>query len=483
MQKIKHGSRYMENGWIRISVSGSPYERGYANGYLIADELKDVFKVLRFNFMNTSGLSLEFYSEVVSELYRTQIETNYPEYFEEMKGITAGVNARNVNLSLDDIIMWNCYYSIDYLMGSLPELINENDKLRPKYGDIFKDGAPTSGASEGGSIRDRCTAFIAVGDYTTNGQIVCAHNTFDNFIDAQYCNIIIDIHPPKNHGHSIIMQTPPGCISSGTDYYVNSIGIICTETTYGGFGKFKLLDPICCRSRKVMQYANSLQECAAILQENNGGDYANAWLFGDTRSNTIMRVELGLDYVNVEEKKNGYFIGYNAPIDSRIRCLECSNTGYADIRRHQGARRVRLTQLMKQHKGKIDIKVGQDILGDHYDVYLQKVNPCSRTCCSHYELDERAFMSQADRPKPYEPRGAIDGIVCDTTLGRKMGLSARWGSSCGMAFDAKAFCERNLQWADQEPYLMDRPSQPWTVFTAKSNKRVTKRRNQKKALT
>jgi len=66
-----------------------------------------------------------------------------------------------------------------------------------------------------------------------------------------------------------------------------------------------------------------------------------------------MRIELGLSYVNVEKKKNGYFIGFNAPYDPRIRNLECVNTGFYDIRRHQGARRVRLEQFMKKHKRRI----------------------------------------------------------------------------------------------------------------------------------
>ena len=122
---------------------------------------------------------------------------------------------------------------------------------------------------------------------------------------------------------------------------------------------------------------------------------------------------------------------------------------------------------MDQHKGKIDVDIGQRILADHYDVYLNEVNMCSRTCCSHYELDDRAFMSQADRPKPFQPRGAIDGIVSDSSLAKSMALSARWGTSCGTPFYAKEFCQRNKQWADQEPYLNDRPHQPWTVFKAR----------------
>ena len=144
------------------------------------------------------------------------------------------------------------------------------------------------------------------------------------------------------------------------------------------------------------------------------------------------------------------------------------------------ARRVRLEQLMKQHKGKITVPIGQEILADHYDVYLNKINMCSRTCCSHYELDQREFMSQADRPLPYQPRGALDGIVSSTELAKSMGLSARWGSSCGYPFIASEFCKRNIQWADQAPYLDDRPSQPWTIFTCKKKSSANKTRQRKK---
>ena len=481
IQRIKNGSRREENGWIRVTTHGKPYDRGYANGYLLAPEIKEVFRMLEFNFMDSYGLSREFFADVIPVLFGDTLRNNYNEFFEEMKGITAGAKARGVRVTLNDIIVWNCYYSIDYMMQYLPGLIKEHPELNRKYGHIFASSSDSGGqhigSAEGGA-KDRCTGFIAVGSYTKDGKIVCGHNTFDNFIDSQYCNVMLEIRPDK--GNAIIMQTSPGCIASGTDYYVTSNGLICTETTIGGFSKFVLRDPICCRIRKAMQYGKTLDDCLDTLMAGNGGDYANSWLLGDTNTNTIMRIELGLNYVKVEKKKNGYFIGFNAPIDARIRNLECSNTGYSDIRRHQGARRVRLTQFMEEYKGKLDIEIGERILGDHYDVYLNKINPCSRTCCSHYDLDDRAFMSDPSRPKPYQPRGALDGIVTDSNLARKMGLVARWGSSCGMPFVAKEFCERNIQWAEQEPYLKDRPEQPWTTFEAERHNKKHRSRGRKR---
>ena len=471
--KIKNGSRHEKNGWIRVSIHGKPYIRGRAHGYLLAPEIKKVFRMLDFNLINSYGYDRSFFAEVISELYGNQIREKYPEFYEEMQGITEGANARGAKVSLNDIIMWNCYYSLDYMVSFFPSLIHENDKLREKYGHLFSADHKIVRSGEGGG-KDKCTGFIAVGNYTKDGKIVCGHNTFDNFIDSQFSNVMLYIKPDK--GNSFIMQTSPGCIASGSDYYVTSNGLICTETTIGGFQMFVLKDPICCRIRKAMQYAKTLDDCVKILSDGNGGDYANSWFFGDTNTNTIMRLELGLQYQKVEKKKNGYFIGYNAPTDPRIRNLECSNTGFNDIRRHQGARRVRLTQLMEKHKGKLDVEIGEQILADHYDVYLNKINLCSRTCCSHYELDNRAFMSQAGRPLPFQPRGALDGIVSDTNLAKKMGLVARWGTSCGTPFVAKQFCERNIQWGELEPYLIDRPEQPWTEFTVGHSKKKESRK-------
>jgi len=473
--KVKNGTRQEKNGWTVLSIKGSAQERGYAHGYLMAAELKEIFKMLDFNFLNNYGYTREFFSEVISELFGPQILMNYPEFYEEMEYIVKGANARGTKVSLADIITWNCYTSIDSMFGELPRLIQMNPLLSKKYGSLFPEeaGQDTSKIAHGegggsrarGGQKDHCTAFIAVGNYTKDGKIVCAHNSFDNFIDGQYANVMLDITPKDPKCNRIIMQAAAGWISSCTDFYVTSNGFICTETTIGGFIKFVLKDPICCRIRQAMQYAKTLDDCTKYLTTNNSGDYANSWLIGDTNTNMIMRIELGLQYVNVEKKKDGYFIGYNAPEDPRIRNLECVNTGYDDIRRHQGARRVRLTQFMEQYKGKLDLNNAKEILADHYDVYLNKINPGSRTCCSHYELDDRAFMSQADRPKPYQLRGALDGIVCDTTLAKKMCLIARWGSSCGTPFEATPFFQQHIQWRDQEPYVKDRPHQPWTEFS------------------
>ena len=453
-----NGSRYEKDGWICIDIHGSPYERGYTMGYLLSKEIKDVMRMLDFLLMNTYGLPRIFFSDVISELFRKQIKERFMELYIEMKGIVEGIKDNNNkdkdNVTLDDIIMWNCFLMIDSMFSSIRDLLMKNAKLKKKYGHLYDEKAFINKPR----MVERCSAFIAVGDYTKDRKIVCSHNSFSSFLDTQYSNIIMYVYPDK--GNAFVMQTSPGWVWSGTDFYISSNGFICTETTIGAFTNFKLLDPIFCRIRKAVQYSNTLDDYSKILVERNGGDYANAWLIGDINTNTIMRIELGFKFVNIEKKTNGYFIGYNTAEDPRIRNMETDDTDLYNIKTSSGARRVRLTELMEKYKGKITVKIGQKILADHYDVYLKKINPSNRTCCSHYDLDETRFIDYV----PFYPGGALDGIVTDSTMAKEMSLSGRWGNSCGIAFDAKKYVEKNPQWSDYAPYLLDRPSQKWSVF-------------------
>jgi hypothetical protein len=237
-----------------------------------------------------------------------------------------------------------------------------------------------------------------------------------------------------------------------------------------------------------MQYGNTLDEYVDILLKENSGDYANSWLFGDINTNEILRIELGLKFHNIERTKNGYFIGFNAPYDPQIRNLECNNSGMYDIRRHQGARQVRLEELMDKHKGKLNIEIAKEIIADHYDVYLLKEdNPCSRTVCSHYDLDAREYMSQEGRPKPFAAHGVVDGFVMDSELTKKMTFIGRFGNSCGIPFDKNKYCDKNIQWNILRPYLNDRPTQQWSEFSitnkltnGKSRRLLTKKNKTKK---
>lgn len=461
---IKHGSREDKNGWIYISIRGAPKERGFAYGTLIAKEMIEVRRILDFTIYNDFGVKWEYFIQVAQRDITPVIASQFPEFYEEMLGFAEGAN-----LTIDEVVAWNNYFT---LVDSWWNNMSKEEKTNV-YGENYANQSVH--ASEGGN-KDRCSAFIAVGDWTADGKIVCAHNTFSDFLTGQLGNYVVDIHPEQ--GNRILWSGYPGWIWSGTDFFVTSAGILGAETTIGGFKNYQANIPISCRIRNAMQYGKNLDDYERMLLDGNSGDYACTWMFGDTNVNEIMRIELGLRFHNTTRTQNGVFIGYNAPEDPRIRNLECTNTGIDDIRRHQGARKVRLADLMDIHKGTINIDVAQQIISDHYDVYLNKENPCSRTVCSHYELDPREYMSDPSRPKPFEPHGALDGNVIDTQMAKNMSFSLRWGSSCGKPFMKDAFCDKQRVWNYLRPYLHDRLSYPWTTFTISSitPKKLTRKR-------
>ncbi len=433
------GYRLDRNGWIYIHIEGEPHERGFQYGYLVAPDLAEILANMKdLTFMDT-GMEWEFFVEQAQEQFVKHLDD---ELEQEMKGIADGAQEAGTEITWEEILTWNGY---EELLGYWWP--NQQAEWYGQY--VPQD-------------QDHCSAFVATGSYTRDGGIVMAHNSWDQFAHGQYLNVILDLQPAE--GHRMFMQSAPGFIASFTDFFVTDAGLMGTETTIGGYSQYDADEvPEFLRVRRAMQYADDLDQWVDLMKKENNGGYANSWLLADQNTGEIMRFELGLKFSSVDRTDDGYFVGFNAPTDPQIRNLECAHTGYDDIRTPMGARRVRLTQLMGRYRGKIDVKNAKKIIADHYDVYLQKKNPGSRTVEGHYELD--AFEYWPARI-PFAPQGAVDGKVMDSDLAADLSFWARWGNSSGMPFDADDFLIEHPQWSHLDGYLKDRPSQPWTVFTA-----------------
>jgi hypothetical protein len=436
-----NGYRTDANGWIFLHIQGAPYERGFQHGYLLAPELTEIKRSLEYLTLIDTGMEWEFFVSASENLFTPFIDQ---EYIQEMKGIADGANSRGVNITWREVLAWNGYMELT--------------------GYWWPTVAPDFYAAAAKADKEHCSAFIATGSYSRDGKIVMAHNSWDNFEIGQFFNLILDIQPKD--GHRIFMQSVPGFIDSGSDFFVTDIGLMGTETTIGGFNEYDPNEsPEFFRARKAMQYADSLDQWIQLMEKENNGGYANSWLLGDANTGEIVRFELGLKYSNVTRTNDGYFIGYNEAIDPKIRNLECDDTFHLDIRGPMGARQVRLTQLMNMWRGLIDADIGKKILADHFDVYLQRDNPGCRTIDGHYELDSWEYLTMPGHP-PYQPKGAVDGKVVDSDLALNMSFWGRWGNSAGMPFDVDAFLDAHIQYDYLRGYLKDRPAEPWTLFSA-----------------
>jgi hypothetical protein len=137
---------------------------------------------------------------------------------------------------------------------------------------------------------------------------------------------------------------------------------------------------------------------------------------------------------------------------------------------------------MEKYKGEIDLEVGKKIMGDHYDVYTKSINPCSRTICSHYELDAREYMSDPSRPLPYQPRGSCYGNVITSELAKEISFCIKFVSSSDIPFSNETFFKEHIEWDQYKDYIVSRPTQPWTIFGITMSSQSTHIRTTKKKL-
>jgi len=450
------------SGVIKLKLVGTPHEIGYAHGNLLKNEIAEMLAMYQFYIPYKYGRPVTFFIKLACDFFLPVVKGRYPEIYAEMKGIAQGSG-----VPVHHIVFLNSTLSLDYLYKNLPAVLKKSTyTIQKKYRNFMHNNhnsrnTNTNNTNNNNNTSERCTAFIATGSYTTDGNIVCAHNTNGDYIEAQYYNVIAEVHPKT--GYAFTMQMAPGYIFSGSDFFVTGAGIVGTETTIKGFNAYEHRDPIYCRIRRCMQYGDTLDDYINILVANNSGDYACAWLFGSIKTKEIVALELGLNYHNLRRTKDGVYIGVNAAYDPRIRNLECgpeSANEHGDIRTSNWGRHARLTEVLQSQRGKLNMVTSSKILADHYDVYLKKVHPSARSICKHCELDD-AKESPSSSEKPFMPNGSVDAAVVDATTASKLSILFRFGTSCGKAFHKNEFFMNHPQWSELFSYVKDRPTQPW----------------------
>jgi hypothetical protein len=438
---LAKANRHEKNGWIYLHIEGTPKERGFQHGYLLASEIQEAIRVLAEEWKYQNGMEWPWLVNKADEILTTKVDT---ENLAEIDGMVEGMKAKGISTTRDELVALNGYIELMWYWW-------------PKVKDSLQISSPEP-------KKQSCSSFIATGNMTTDGNIVLGHNSMVGYQDP-LCNIILDIQPER--GHRILMQAFTGFIHSGTDFFITDAGLVGSETTIGGFYPFDEKGvPEFARMRHATQYASSIDEWCSMMKEKNNGGYANAWLLGDINSKEIARLELGLKYVGFEKKKDGYFIGSNVAEDLKLLRFE-TKSDETNIKHSSVSRRVRWKQLMKENIGAIDLEHAKAFESDHYDTYLQKNSPSGRTLCAHYELDPMTVGSDAP---PYEPGGSLDGKVVDATMAKHMSFLARWGAACGLAFDTKKFLNEHPQYEWMSGLLRDRPSEPWTEFRAGEEK-------------
>ncbi len=439
--RLKGSFRADKAGWIFVHLQGSPNDIGFQDGYLLAPEIDNALKALKYYLRIGTKRDWSWYRKEAAGMFWPKLTR---EYKEEIEGIAEGLRARGRKYDRIDITALNGW--MELAQYYLPAL---------RAGMIHRAGDDRSPG--------HCSAFIANGSYTADGKIVMAHNTWVNYVVGERWNIIEDIVPDK--GYRIMMDAFPGFIDSGDDFAENSAGILITETTiaqYRGFDPNGT--PEFMRAREAEQYANSIDDFVRIMTHDNNGAYANDWLIGDTKTNEIARLELGLTHYRVWKTKDGYYVGANFPSDPQV-VRDETHFKVHDPYSSMNARKKRWEELMKEYKGKIDVKLAESFLADHYDVVRKRDFPGSRSLCGHNDEDPLGIPQWGWAP--YFPGGSVQGKVTTTHLADKMEFWAHMGHPCGENFIASKFFAAHPRYRWMSPYLHNMMSHPWTLFSAK----------------
>jgi hypothetical protein len=360
----RHGPayRYPQAGWIVLHIEGQPYERGYQHGWLMAPEIAGHLRC--FAAVQSPKAPAEGWKIMRSLVNSLFVRRFDKEYLEEMKGIADGATAAGARfdgrpIDLVDIVGLNCWPEIETLDSALEATATglEGVRFPRRQPRAMPEPKPM-----------HCSAFAATGPATADGKIVFGHITMFNLYPSLFYNVWLDVKPAK--GHRVLMQSYPGGMQSGMDYYLNDAGLIVCETTIKQT-RFDIQGmSVASRIRQALQYADSIDKAVEILKTANNGLYTNEWLLADIKTNEIAMFELGTGKSKLyRSSKNewfggteGFYWGCNnaKDLDVRLETIPGVVGRPSNLVWRPSDRDKAWLRLFEKHKGKIDVAFGKE---------------------------------------------------------------------------------------------------------------------------
>jgi hypothetical protein len=362
VERYETAYRYPQAGWIVLHIEGEPYDRGFQHGRLLAPEIADFVKALAaYRSPAAPADGWRDQRLLVNALFLRRYDA---EYLEEMRGIADGATAAGARfegrrLDLLDIAAINSDIEVAFLDDALDATATglEGRRFRGEAGRPPRTPAP-----------EHCSAFAATGPATKDGKVVFGHITMWNLYHTRHYNIWLDVKPAR--GHRVLMQTYPGGIMSGLDYYMNDHGLLVAETTIKQTKFDARGTPLATRIRKALQYADTIDDAVGLLRESNNGLYTNEWLLADTNTNEIAMFELGTHQSKLWRSSKhdwyggteGFYWGCNNPkdLDVRLETVPGLDAKPANVVFHQSERDRTWIKLYEEAKGRISAEFGFD---------------------------------------------------------------------------------------------------------------------------
>lgn len=283
--------RYPQAGWVVVHIEGEPYPRGVQHGRLLAVEIAGHVQSLAESY--GAKAPTEAWNAIRNKVKAFLLRGFTEEQQEEMRGIAEGASAAGARfddrpLDLLDIAAINCANELDALDSALENIPTASENLtHPR---AHKAGGENKPGQKRQERPQRCSAFAANGPATKDGQIVFGHITMYDLYPGNFYNIWLEIQPSQ--GHRAVLQTMPGGIHSGMDYSISDSGLLLCETTLEQAAFDVTGIPLAARIRSAMQYAETIEEAAAILSKDGNGLCTTEWIMADFKKNEIALLTL-----------------------------------------------------------------------------------------------------------------------------------------------------------------------------------------------
>lgn len=384
---LKKASFEIKDGVKILRIKGSPFEMGYQHGYLLADRIS-----LMLN--TTTQATIAYISLATGEdlttaeewfwLGQKRAEPFLPEEFkEEMRGIAEGCNDAGVQVTEQQIFLWNTNYD-QWCIYAHPHY------WHPVEGAGKRDLA-TVRQSAGG-----CSSFCAWGDAVGGDGKLLFCKDEDNFnMPEQPPNRIMFVADPDNgYGHTFMSY--PGMI--GLDGGFNEAGFemmtqlnSMKDETMEGCG-------IAIFTRLLLTYVNTVDDAIAVFKKHprcTGIAYhvadavhKKAAVIETSATQVAVRYPIpGQSFLYQANNSNCYpgwmgYEGYNMVLDqapvneladvSTIKAWQASLRDPTNKYVQAPSRVERYGQLLAEHHGNITVEIAKQIMSDRFDPYTKK---------------------------------------------------------------------------------------------------------------
>jgi hypothetical protein len=384
-------ARFEEKKGVKIlQIKGDPYEMGYQHGYLLANKIDLIIKrtllATAAYVAQQTGSDLERTEEMMW-VGQKKAEPFVPKEFrDEMRGIAEGANDAGVDVTLEQILLWNTNYDQWCIY------------CHPHYWQC--DGkTSTDGTALVQSPSCGCSSFCAWDEWAGgNGKLIFGKNE-DNFnMPEQFDNrMMIIADPDDGFGHAFM--TYPGMI--GLDGGVNEDGFEMMTQLNSMQNESMEGCGIAIFTRYLLTHASAVDEAIKIFREKPHCA-GIAYHVADAKAKKVAVVETSSKMVCVRypmpnvkamwqtNHSNCYpgwagYSGYNLVADqvqvnelkdiSTIENWQNSLKDPYNFYVQAPSRFERYGQLIHEYYGKITVENAIKILGDRYDPYTRMTRP------------------------------------------------------------------------------------------------------------